>query len=280
MTLRLAQPLSRRYLPLLPYLTWAVFLIGAVYCFASLAGFTGYPADPGDPVAGDAWNYWLGRAYDSEHYRYSPAFYWLTAPLRQLPFDVFVSIWTLVHLVAIAWLGPWTILLAIDDVVRGNVTTFLAVALVLSVRGHPGFWAAPLLTKVTPAVGIVYHAARREWRAVAIALAFTCLFVALTAFDPALWAEWLRSLAAAPSNYDTVDAIAPLPVRIAVGAAVCVAAARWVWLLPIGMVIAMPGLWPSSFALLAAVPRLVRSDRGSPGRSEVPSYRGGAEPHR
>jgi hypothetical protein len=241
--------------------SWVSYAIGSAYCIASILGLTGYP-DYDGIVAGDAWHYWQGLAYSSEHYRYSPAFYWVTAPLRELPFEIFVVIWTGLHLAAIAWLGPWTILLAFDDVIRGNVTTFLALGVVLAVRGHPWTWAGAFLTKVTPGVGILYHVGRRDWRSVAMGLGVTGAIVTFGyLIDPEFWQEWFAQLRAGTQNYPTIDALLPLPMRLAIGAVLCLAAARWVWLLPVGMLVAMPGLWPSSFAILAAEPRLIRDDR-------------------
>jgi hypothetical protein len=253
------------YVSAWPLISWLLFGVVGVYCVASIAGITGYPTAADGIVAGDAWNYWSGTPYTSEHYRYSPAFYWLTAPLRALSFDAFVVIGTIAHLAVIAWLGPWTILLAFDDVIRGNITTFLAAGLVLASGGQAWTWSWVLLTKVTPSIGLLYHVGRRDWRAVALALAATATIVAIT-WPFGLWPEWVESVAAAPDNYQTVDVLAPLPVRIVVGSALCLFASRWIWLLPVGMIIAMPGLWPSSFALLAALPRLLRAHQ-----VEVPS---------
>lgn len=249
----------RRYAAAWPVISWGLFGVGALYCVVSLAGLTGYPTAADGIVPGDAWNYWSGTPYTSEHYRYSPAFYWLTAPLGAVPFELFLCIWTVAHLAVIAWLGPWTILLAFDDIIRGNVSTFLAAGVVLALRGQPWTWSWTILTKVTPVVGILYHVGRREWRSVIVALGVTVGIVAVT-WPLGLWPEWFASLAAAPDNYQTVDLLAPLPVRLAIGSVLCLLAARWVWLLPMGMIIAMPGLWPSSFALLAAIPRLMRTE--------------------
>jgi hypothetical protein len=226
---------------------------------ASILGWTGYPPTDG-VVPGDAWNYWLGDAYTSEHYRYSPAFLWLTAPLRALPFEVFVVVWTVLHLGALIWLGPWTILLAFDDVIRGNINVFIAVGVVAATRGHPWTWAGVLLTKVTPGVGILFHVGRRDWRAVGVALLTTAAIVAVgVAVNPELWREWIDSLRAGTQNYETINVLGPLPLRVAIGAVVCLIAARWIWLLPIGMIIALPGLWPAGFAMLAAIPRLMET---------------------
>lgn len=51
--------------------------------------------------------------------------------------------------------------LVTEDVVRGNIHTLLAIATVLGFR-HPAAWTAVLLTKVTPGVGLVWFAVRRE----------------------------------------------------------------------------------------------------------------------
>jgi hypothetical protein len=259
--------IKTRYASIWPFVSWGLFVIGAIYCVASIAGLTGWQTGSEGIVAGDAWNYWSAEPYSDEHYRYSPAFYWATLPLRALPWELFLAIWTTAHLAAIVWLGPWTILLAFDDVVRGNITTFLAAALVFALRGRVWMWATVFLTKVTPGVGILYHAGKHEWRAVVVGIGVTAGVVAVGTFINAdLWADWFRSLRVAADNYQTIDALAPLPVRLAVGAALCLFGARWIWLLPLGMIIAMPGLWPSSFALLAALPKLLSSEVVRAGR--------------
>jgi hypothetical protein len=264
----------RRYAPLWPSLSWAVFAIGSAYCIAALLGMAHYTDPQADIMAVDAYVYWHEEPYSSEHYRYSPAFHWLSGPLRALPFEAFLAVWTIAHLAAVAWLGPWTILLAYEDVIRGNINTFMAVAVVLAVRGQAWTWGAALLTKVTPGVGIVYHAARREWGALGVAFGATVAVVVIGGLvDPELWLEWLSSLRAGTDNYPAQELLAPLPIRVAVGTLLCALAARWIWLLPVGMVIAMPALWPASFAVLAALPRLRRA-------REVRSSGGGAGTHR
>lgn len=265
--------LVARYAAIWPVLSWTLFSIGTIFCAGVLLGLLDYGS--GSVVMGDGWNYWSGEAYTSEHYRYSPHFLWATAPLRALPFEAFMAVWAGLHVVAVAWLAPWAMILAFDDVIRGNINCFLAVGVVLAVRGHAWTWPATLLTKVTPGVGILHHVGRRDWRAVAIAVGTTLLLVVVGALvDPGLWSGWLESLRAGTENYQTIDVLAPLPLRLVIGAALCLASARWVWLLPIGMIVAMPGLWPSSFALLASIPRLLADDRktgvGSPRDGEVP----------
>ena len=248
--------LSSRYAPIGPYLSWGLFGIGTLLVAGIMLGLLPYGGVMGD---GAAWYHvetpydWSDRPAGVAEYRYAPAFLWITEPFRWLPFPVYAVAWAGLHLLAVAWLGPWTILLAFDDVIVGNVNTFLAVATVLAVR-YPGLWAFALLTKVTPGVGVLYHV--REWRKMLVAVGVTLGIMVLGhAADPELWQAWADSLQS--NGYPNLWT-ASLPIRLAVGAVLCLAASRWVWLLPVGMLIAMPGLWPASFALLAAIPRLTR----------------------
>ena len=253
-----------RYARLWPLARWVLFGIGLLVVIGAVTSTIPYG---GGMIMEDGRNYWEGLAYSDVHYRYSPAFLWVTAPLRALSFEAFTVAWIALHLAAVVWLGPWLLAFppVADDIIAGNINTFLAVGVVLALKGHPWTWAAPLLTKVTPGVGILYHLGRREWRAALLGLGVTAAIVAVGfAFDPDLWMAWIDSLRAGPANYRTIDVLAPLPIRVAVGAGLCVLSARWVWLLPIGMIVAMPGLWPSSFALLAAIPLLIAKSPVSP----------------
>ena len=95
----------------------------------------------------------------------------------------------------LVWLGGRSVrvlwLLALPPVAfelyHGNVHLWIASAIVLGFR-YPWTWAFVLLTKVTPGLGLVWFAARREWRSLAIALGVTAAIVAvsLVARPPAL----------------------------------------------------------------------------------------------
>jgi hypothetical protein len=104
-------------------------------------------------------------------------------------------------------------------------------------------------------VGILWHPLRGEWRALAIGLALTGAIVGLSVVTvPELWAEWI-SLLAANIGSDPRIQVVPLPflIRLPLGVALVAAAARWnrAWLLPIGVMLALPNVWTSSLALLA-----------------------------
>ena len=74
----------------------------------------------------------------------------------------------------------------------GNIHIFLALVTVFGLR-WPWLWSFVLLTKVTPGVGLVWFAVRREWRSLWIALGVTALIALPTVvLYPQLWADWIR----------------------------------------------------------------------------------------
>jgi len=224
------------------------------------------------------WNAWDGGLYDIpwlefEAYVYSPAFAQLIYPLTLLPWEAFAALWTGLAIAILFWLRvPWMLAFpgVVDDILRGNIHVFLAGAVVLAVRRQPigaGAWAFPMLTKVTPGIGIVWHAVRGEWRAVVIGLGLTAgIAGASVLVAPDLWAEWIGLLAANVGSDPRIQVI-PLPwlIRLPVAVAVVVVAARWdrAWLLLIGVMLALPNVWTSSLALLAASAALWLAQRQS-----------------
>ena len=118
------------------------------------------------------------EAGEKNGFNYSPIFDTLVAPGRLLPFEVFVAIWRAILLVALIYLaGPFTIFVLFtvpvaSEINAGNIQILLALAIVKGFR-WPATWSFVLLTKVTPGVGLLWFALRREWRALAIAFGFT-----------------------------------------------------------------------------------------------------------
>ena len=107
------------------------------------------------------------------------------APLRLLPIGWFVAAWTLVLTATLAWTArrlAIALLLfqpVIASIALGNVEILIAAAIVAGFR-WPAAWAFVLLSKVTPGIGLVWFAVRREWRSLAIALAVTAAIVAVS----------------------------------------------------------------------------------------------------
>jgi hypothetical protein len=212
------------------------------------------------------WNAWDGGLYDIpwlayEAYVYSPAFAQVIYPLTLVPWEVFAALWTALAIGILFWMRvPWMLAFpgVVDDILRGNIHVLLAGAVVLAVWRQPigaGAWAFAWLTKVTPGIGMAWHAVRGEWRAVFIGLGLTAGIVAASVLlAPDLWAEWIGLLVANVGSAPRIQVI-PLPwlVRLPVGLALVVVAARLdrAWLLPIGVMLALPNVWTSSLALLA-----------------------------
>jgi hypothetical protein len=230
-------------------------------------------SDPFDPdgfgPGQDARAYWAAPLADpyvpgsvghESAYLYSPAFLVAMSPLRALPWPIFVGLWTAILLAVLFWLsGPLLFLplavLAMPEIWGGNITILLAAAIVIGLR-RPAAWAFPLLTKVTPGLGILWFAARREWTPFLGALAATVAIIAVTAvITPGLWADWFALLTTSTGS-STVPGSIPVPLllRLPLAAVVIVYAARagQAWLLPVGVLLAMPVIWWGSLVILAA----------------------------
>jgi hypothetical protein len=202
-------------------------------------------------------------------YLYSPLFAQVLKPLTLLPWPVFGIMWAGLIAAVYAWLlapvGPrWGVLwiaLVIPDVVYGNVFSLFALVLVWGVR-YPGLWAFPLLTKVTPGLGVVWFAFRREWRSLAVALGTTASVAAFSIiFAPHLWVDWVKMMISSgghPVPNPVVPLSLPVFVRLPVALGLVAVAARknrYTLLAP-AMALATPVFGPACFAVLAALPRL------------------------
>jgi Glycosyltransferase family 87 len=232
----------------------------------------------------DAFAYWTTRTGDFYAaaetgrigaYLYSPAFAQSLAPLVVLlPLSVFTAAWTAVNFAALWWLVgrlalPALLFLPISfEIISGNVHLLYAVAIVAGFR-YTAAWALMLLTKITPAVGLVWFAVRREWRSLAIAVGATGAIVAVSfLLDRPSWEQWIRLLGtdlsgAGQGSFSTVGwyLAVPLLPRLAIAVAI-VAYAAWTdrrWLVPVAVVVSLPVLWLNGLAVLAAVVPLYRT---------------------
>lgn len=216
----------------------------------------------------DARAYWqvdLAHPYvgsgvgDVSTYLYSPAFAQLMAPFSLLPFPVFDALWTTLLIVACAWLirpWPWAGLMLIlpisYELLVGNVHFLIAAAIVLGFR-TPAAWAFPILTKVTPGLGVLWFAVRREWRALALALGGTATVVAVSfALAPSAWSDWFAFLLASPARSQL---LVPRTVIAAILVAFGAATGRR-WLVPVAVWLALPIVWVNSWVILLATIRL------------------------
>lgn len=204
-------------------------------------------------------------------YPYSPAFAQLLFPLNLLPWPVFVAVWTAILIAAVWFLtGPDYFLLGLVvgamEIAGGNISLLLALAIVKGFR-HPWTWSLVLLTKITPGIGLLWFAVRREWRQLATALGATAAIIAVSyLLMPQAWHDWIDLLRANSGKGGTWAAIPiPLLVRGPIGAALIVWGARrnQRWTVPVGAMLALPALWYGSLSmLLAVIPLTTREERG------------------
>ena len=204
-------------------------------------------------------------------YPYSPAFAQLVFPLDLLPWPAFVGAFTAILLAAVWYLtGPELFLLGLVvgamEIAGGNVSLVLAAAIVAGFR-RPWTWAFVLLTKITPGVGLLWFALRREWRQLAIALGFTAVVVAVSYVTlPGDWRAWIDLLRSNTGKGGTWAAVPiPLIVRGPVGVALIAWGARrdQRWTVPVGAMLALPALWYGSLSmLLAVIPLTTPEERG------------------
>jgi hypothetical protein len=220
---------------------------------------------------------------DQDAFLYSPVVAWLFLPFSALPYEVFYALLATVNLAALVWLLGWELaalslfLVPVsNEVARGNVHLLLAAAVVLGFR-YPATWAWVLLTKVTPGIGLLWFAFRRQWRNLAIAAGATAAITAVSfVIAPDLWQRWFALLAG------NVEATRPSVLEIPVLPRLALAAgllALGVWrdrpaIVPVAAMLALPAIWVNSLSMLVAVIPLWRQAR--PGPSD---HTGGAPAH-
>jgi hypothetical protein len=224
-----------------------------------------------DPYRNSSWT-------DPIAYVYSPAFLQLVSPLKVLPWPAFMGVWTAILLVTVrALTGPRLFALGIAvaamELAGGNISLLLTIGIVAGFR-WPAAWALVLVTKVTPGMGLLWFAVRREWRSLAIALVSTAAVILVSSvLMPGAWVQWLDVLARNAGRDGTWAAVPiPLWARLPVAVAVVVWGARTErrWTVPVAGMLALPALWYGSLSMLLAVIAL-RSpdDRRVPADSET-----------
>jgi hypothetical protein len=223
----------------------------------------------------DARSYWVvtlddpyafGLVGEESAFPYSPAFLQALTPIRWLDWTPFLLVWTIVLMAALlVMVGPLLfapmLALVFIDLWGGNIHLLLALSVVAGLR-RPAAWAFTLLSKVTPGIGLLWFVARGEWRSLALAVATAAGIAAVSlAVAPDIWVDWFRFLQDSTGR-STVGHSVPLPlwVRLPVAAVVVVVAARTDrrWLLPVGVLLALPVIWWGSFSILIASVALER----------------------
>ncbi len=214
------------------------------------------------------------RVGEASAYLYSPAFAQLLAPLSALPWQIFAALWSALNLGVLVWMaGPRLAAVLFlfpgspvaDEISTGNIHLLLAAAVVLGLRTS-AWWGLPLLTKVTPGIGVLWFAGRREWRKLGVALGVSAA-ISLASFviAPHLWFEWLDTLRRSSGvSVPGQIAVIPGPLALRVVAAGAVAlyagATNRRWLAPLPVFLGLPVPWSSGLAVLVAMIPLGRAD--------------------
>lgn len=229
-----------------------------------------WSVDPADP--------YHARVGDFAFFAYSPAAALILAPFTLLPFLAFAMIWYWLLLTALFWLGRRDVLVLLAfppvaiELYHGNIHLLMAAAIVLGFR-YPPVWAFVLLTKVSPGIGLLWFAARREWRALGLALGATAAITLVTlVLMPNQWADWITLLTRSAAEVPPWPAIPspPLWMRLPLAAAIVWWGARRDarWTVPIAATLALPVIWVGGLAILVACWPL-RSRRHEPDRQDA-----------
>lgn len=247
-------------------------IAGFVVLMGVVVGFRLLNVYPWNEYVFDLHAYWITREgvdYANQHagpagaYLYSPAFAQLISPLTSLPLPLFAGIWTALIAGLLLWLTGRNVFVVamlppvLLSLVQGQLDLVYAAVAVVGLR-WPAAWAVPLLTKVTPGIGIVWFLVRREWRSLAIAVGATLAVVGASfVIDPGAWLGWLSFVHRAefPSDPTLVYLPVPLHLRAPIALALIVWGARTDrrWTIPVAMTLAMPIVWFNSPTILVAL---------------------------
>lgn len=214
------------------------------------------------------WTFRLGPglydqpAFSVAAHEYPPIFAQLMAPFVGLDWPAFQLLWLslqlliLLALVGPRWLGMVLLLVPVQIAFGSGNLTFVFIGVALLGARYPAVWAIPILTKVTPGIGLVWFVVRREWRNLAIALGLTAALATVSVLTvPDLWVAWLTWLGANAGAQGSGNAMpVPLWIRLAVSAAVVAWGAyrNQPWVLVVPLWLGQPTTWWSELVILGA----------------------------
>lgn len=203
-------------------------------------------------------------------FRWTPAAAQVASLVGWMPWMVWQYAFLAVQLVAIVAMArkrwPYVVLMppVLWNLYFGNVDLLMGAAIVAGFRWS-GAWAFLFLTKVTPGVGVLWFAFRREWRSFGLALGFTAALAAASfLLAPGLWSQWvaaMRDMASLPQSVLYPPLVVRLPMAVVVIWYVARTERRS--LLPVACLLAVPNPWFVAWAILGACVPLVTSASGS-----------------
>jgi hypothetical protein len=205
------------------------------------------------------------------NYIYPPPLAQAIGPLTRLPWEPFATLWLLLELGILTWLlwpTPTRYRLPLGIaflpcVLTGNASWFVAAALALTPR-WPAAWAVTLLTKVTPAVGLIWYVPRQEARPLVAALGAAVMIALASALAaPDAWSQWVEVVRSNLGQQEVgVTPWIPLWLRLTLAASLAVWAGRSGRWAPLALVVVLANadIFISTLAPLAALPRLTVVD--------------------
>jgi hypothetical protein len=254
--------------------------------------------------------YWLAARriidglplYDPNATIITPFAYLYPPPLAQalvpvalvVPSWLFSLLWTAGMLVALWWLAGRDVVRALALVAFlpvavefwfRNVHLFLAVLVVLGLRGRPPAFAVGAAVKVSPGLGLVWFGVRRRWRdAFLVGAVGLGILVVSVAIAPDQWLAWIDYLRAQDPFAQSAFFGVPFPIRAAIALLITIVAGLIVgWrgevLLVAAITLGLPSLWFTGLSLLVAAVPLYRerhlADRGVRGHLDpTPTHPG------
>lgn len=216
---------------------------------------------------GDAYAYWSAhgdysvRITTAGAFGYSPAFAQAISPLTALPWPTFYAAWVALELVVLRIaVGPLLLLPAlllppiVGEMQSGNIHVLIALCAVVGAR-WPVAWALPLLTKVTPGIGLLWFVGRRDARGLAVAVVSTLAIVVVSWMLGGDWLGWIRYLnesraVTAPSAAVVLEVGLPIRLTLAAGLALVAGAKNARPLLVVAVWLALPFVWFASLSML------------------------------
>ena len=212
-------------------------------------------------------------------FHYAPPFVYLAAPLSLLPFDLAYAVWTSIMAALLVWMTrSWALAWCAfppvaSELFHGNIHIAMAALIVVGIRYSPALGIVGL-AKLTTCVAMLWPLFRRDWRGVieasAVVLAIVAASVLLQGTE--IWAAWFAHLSARADTPHVGGALMDVPLTLRLPAAAGLLAWGAVsdrrWTLPVAVALSVPLLWAHSFAILVAVPMVMRSraDVGVAGR--------------
>ncbi len=242
-------------------LVWELFIVqaaGPIRLGYDTRAYWGFPRGSVYPEGGAPMGYGA--------YRYSPVFVPLMTLFTQVPWPLFLGSWMAATVAIYVFMaGPWSLPLLVFvpiviEIGMGNIHLLLALAVVLGFR-WPAAWSFVLLTKVTPGIGLLWFAVRREWRALALALGATAVIAGVSwVLSPDLWRQWLTMLSTTTEAPGANLIGVPLSVRLVIAAVLVTWGARTDrrWTVIVAATISLPVVWNHGLAMLVGIVALRR----------------------